>query len=56
MWRMGGERREDGGVTVTCLFETYFVSELDISFDMIVSLSCVWEDSRKRKGCCWSWT
>ena len=34
MWRMGGERREDGGVTVTCLFETYFVSELDIFFNM----------------------
>ena len=29
-------------MTVTCLFETYFVSELDILFDMIVSLSCVW--------------
>ena len=61
-------RREEGGVTVTCLFETnfvlfetncfiyFFVSELDILFDMIVSLSCVWEDGRKRKGWCWSWT
>ena len=61
-------RREEEGVTVICLVETNFVlfeincfiiflfQNLIFSFDLIVSLSCVWEDGRKRKGWSWSWT